>query len=39
MSDQGLLSVAFIGNIVEDHFNNTPLASLNWAALYKWPGR
>jgi len=28
---------AFVGNIVEGHFNNTPLAGLNWAALYKWP--
>lgn len=28
----------FVGNIVEGHFNVTPLAGLNWAALYKWPG-
>ena len=29
---------AFVGNIVEGHFNDTPLAGLNWAGLYKWPG-
>jgi hypothetical protein len=29
---------AFIGHIVEGHFNGTPLVGLNWAALYKWPG-
>jgi hypothetical protein len=32
-----LLSAAFVGNIV-GHFNDTPLAGLNWAGLYKWPG-
>ena len=32
------LSVAYIGHIVEGHFNKTPLVGLNWAALYKWPG-
>ena len=25
---------AFVGNIVEGHFNNTPLAGLNWAKPY-----
>jgi hypothetical protein len=29
---------AFIGKIVEGHFNDTRIAGLNWAALYKWPG-
>jgi hypothetical protein len=29
---------AFVGNIVEGHFNDTPIAGLNWAGLYKWPG-
>ena len=24
--------------VVEGHFNQTPLAGLKWAALYKWPG-
>ncbi len=34
----GFCQSAFVGNIVEGHFNGTPLAGLNWAALYKWPG-
>lgn len=34
----GYCQSAFVGNIVEGHFNSTPLAGLNWAALYKWPG-
>jgi hypothetical protein len=37
-STHGYCQSAFIGNIVEGHFNDTPLAGLNWAALYKWPG-
>ncbi len=37
-STHGFCQSAFIGNIVEGHFNDTPLAGLNWAALYKWPG-
>jgi len=37
-STYGYCQSAFIGNIVEGHFNDTPLAGLNWAALYKWPG-
>ena len=32
------MSVSLVGNIVEGHLNDTPLAGLNWAALYKWPG-
>ena len=37
-STRGYCQSAFVGNIVEGHFNDTPLAGLNWAALYKWPG-
>jgi hypothetical protein len=37
-STHGYCQSAFVGHIVEGHFNNTPLAGLKWAALYKWPG-
>jgi hypothetical protein len=37
-STHGYCQSAFVGNIVEGHFNETPLAGLNWAGLYKWPG-
>ncbi len=37
-STHGYCQSAFVGNIVEGHFNDTPLAGLNWAGLYKWPG-
>ncbi len=37
-STYGYCQSAFIGNIVEGHFNETPLAGLSWAGLYKWPG-
>ena len=37
-STRGYCQSAFVGNIVEGHYNDTPLAGLNWAALYKWPG-
>ena len=37
-STHGYCQSAFVGNIVAGHFNDTPLAELNWAALYKWPG-
>lgn len=37
-STHGYCQSAFIGNIVEGHFNSVPLDGLNWAALYKWPG-
>jgi hypothetical protein len=37
-STHGYCQSAFVGNIVEGHFNDAPLAGLNWAALYKWPG-
>jgi hypothetical protein len=37
-STHGYCQSAFAGHLVEGHFNGTPLAGLNWAALYKWPG-
>lgn len=37
-SSHGYCQSAFVGNVVEGHFNDTPLAGLKWAALYKWPG-
>jgi hypothetical protein len=37
-STHGYCQSAFVGTIVEGHFNDTPLSGLNWAALYKWPG-
>ncbi len=37
-STHGYCQSAFVGNIVEGQFNDTPLAGLNWAGLYKWPG-
>jgi hypothetical protein len=37
-STHGYCQSAFVGNIVEGHFDDTALAGLNWAALYKWPG-
>ena len=37
-STHGYCQSAFVGHIVEGHFNDTALAGLNWAALYKWPG-
>jgi hypothetical protein len=37
-STHGYCQSAFVGKLVEGHFNDTPLTGLNWAALYKWPG-
>ena len=37
-STNGYCQSAYIGHIVEGHFNDTPLVGLNWAGLYKWPG-
>jgi hypothetical protein len=37
-STHGYCQSAFIGKIVEGHFDETPLVGLNWASLYKWPG-
>jgi hypothetical protein len=37
-STNGYCQSAFIGRIVDGHFNDIPLSGLKWAALYKWPG-
>ncbi len=37
-STHGHCQSAFVGKMVEGHFNDTPLAGLKWAGLYKWPG-
>ena len=37
-STHGYCQSAFVGSIIEGHFNYTPLAGLKWAGLYKWPG-
>ncbi len=37
-STHGFCQSAFVGTIVEGHFNDTPLAGLKWAGLYMWPG-
>ena len=37
-STHGYCQSAFVGNIVEGHFNDTSLVGLNWAGIYKWPG-
>ncbi|MCA1440357.1 DUF1326 domain-containing protein [Ensifer sp. IC4062] len=37
-STHGFCQSAYIGNVVDGHFNDTSLVGLNWAALYKWPG-
>ena len=37
-STYGYCQSAFVGSVVEGYFNDTPLAGLRWAALYKWPG-
>jgi len=37
-STHGYCQSAFVGHLVAGHFNETPLAGLKWAALYKWPG-
>ena len=37
-STHGYCQSAFVGKVVEGHFNDTPLAGLHWAAIYKWPG-
>ena len=37
-STHGFCQTAYVGTIVEGHFNDTPLAGLNWAGLYMWPG-
>ena len=37
-STHGYCQSAFIGELVDGYFNDTPLKGLNWAAIYKWPG-
>ena len=37
-STHGYCQSAFVGHLVAGHFNETSLAGLKWAALYKWPG-
>ena len=37
-STYGYCQSAFVGTVVEGYFNETPLAGLNWAGIYKWPG-
>ena len=37
-STHGYCQSAFVGKVVEGHFNETPIAGLKWAGLYKWPG-
>ena len=37
-STHGYCQSAFVGRLVDGHFNETPLAGLRWAGLYKWPG-
>ena len=37
-STHGHCQTAYVGTIAEGHFNGTPLAGLNWAGLYMWPG-
>ena len=37
-STHGYCQSAFVGTVVDGHFNETPIAGLKWAGLYKWPG-
>lgn len=37
-STHGYCQSAFVGKIVDGYYNDTPLAGLYWASLYKWPG-
>jgi hypothetical protein len=37
-STHGYCQTAYVGNVVDGHFNETPLAGLKWAGLWKWPG-
>ena len=37
-STYGYCQTAYVGTIAEGYFNDTPLAGLNWAGLYMWPG-
>lgn len=37
-STHGYCQTAYVGNVVDGHFDETPLAGLRWAGLWKWPG-
>ena len=37
-STHGHCQTAYVGTIAVGSFNDTPLAGLNWAGLYMWPG-
>ncbi len=37
-STHGNCLFAYVGTVVEGHFNGTPLADLNWSLLCKFPG-
>lgn len=37
-STHGYCQSAFVGEIADGHFNDTSIAGLRWAGLYKWPG-
>jgi hypothetical protein len=37
-STHGYCQTAYVGRVVHGHFNETPLAGLKWAGLWKWPG-
>lgn len=37
-STHGHCQTAYVGSVVDGHFNGTPLAGLKWAGLWKWPG-
>ena len=37
-STHGYCQSAFVGNVVDGHFEDTPIAGLKWAGLYRWPG-
>lgn len=37
-STHGYCQSAFVGHVVDGHFNGTALAGLHWAGIYKWPG-
>ena len=37
-STRGFCESAYVGRVMEGHFNGVLLEGLKWAALYKWPG-
>ena len=37
-STHGYCQTAYVGTVVEGHFNGASLAGLKWAGLWKWPG-